>query len=126
MKVRSVIKIQVNNFTTRRARDDFLAMSQAEKDKIFPEKEPAHEFNTFGRETFGASAADSYKGLEQSGKLFLFGYRGSGEQLREIMVEYRHVPEHGQVVKEEISALDYFNNMLNDLILPALQSCIKK
>jgi hypothetical protein len=122
-KPRSIIRIQINNFTTKRSRDDFLKKSTAEKDEIFPTKEPAHEFITMGKAPFGSALTDSYKGLEQSGKLYLFRFRGSGEQLQQVRVEYRHVPEHGQVVKEEIGVIEYFDKMLEEKIKPALEAC---
>jgi hypothetical protein len=123
VKPRSVIRIQINNFTTTSARNTFLEKSAAEKEEIFITREPTHEFITMGKAPFGSAVTDSYKGLEQSGKLFLFKFRGSGEQLKQLQVTYRHVPDHGQVVREEISVIDYFAKMLEESIQPALEGC---
>jgi len=123
IKPRSIFRIQINNFTTQRARDSFLQKSSAEMDEIFPTKEPTHEFMTMGKAPFGSAPTDSYKGLEQSGKLYLFKFRGSGEQLQQVQVPYRYIPDHGQVVKQEIGVIEYFAKMLEDRIKPALEKC---
>jgi hypothetical protein len=123
IKPRSIIRIQINNFTTQSSRNSFLKKSSTEKDEIFPTREPTHEFMTMGKAPFGSAPTDSYKGLEQSGKLYLFKFRGSGDQLQQLKVSYRHIPEHGQVVKEEIGVIEYFAQMLEERIKPALEGC---
>ncbi len=122
-KEKNLIKIQVNNFETPATRDTFLTGTPSQKNAQFPKMEPVHEFITRGEQPFGASGADSYKGLEQSGKIFFFRFRGAGEELKKLKVSYRSIPPHGQLVVQEIGLLDYFSRMMKTGLLPALSRC---
>jgi hypothetical protein len=122
-KEKNLIKVQVNNLETPAARDAFLTGTTAQKNAQFPKMEPVHEFITRGGQPFGAAASDSYKGLEQSGKMFFFKYRGAGEELKKLRVSYRSIPPHGQLVIQEIGLLDYFGRMMKTGVLPALNHC---
>ena len=122
-KEKNLIKIQVNNFETPTTRDTFLAGTPSQKNAQFPKMEPVHEFITRGEQPFGASGSDSYKGLEQSGKIFFFRFRGAGEELKKLKVSYRSIPPHGQLVVQEIGLLDYFSRMMKTSLLPALSRC---
>ncbi len=119
------IKIQVNDFGSRVARDAFMKKNRAGKDDAFAKTESIHEFSTSGKAEFGSLPSDVYRGLEKTGDRYFFKVRGSGESLKQVKVQYRFVPAHGQVVIQEVAVLDYFSRISKAAIIPAIQSCPK-
>lgn len=120
---RNRVKVQVVDFGTAAARDDFLKRSHAQQDEIFPKMDTIHEFSTSGEADFGSLPLDVYKGIEKSGERYYFKVRGTGADVKKVKVLYRFIPPHGQVVIHEVNAADYFERLRKDAIEPALRRC---
>ena len=120
---KSRIRVDIRDLMTARERDDFLKKGAAAKNEAFLKADTIHEFITSGDLPFGESPTDVYKGLEKAGEHYFFKVRGMGEEIKKVKLNYRTIPPHGLVVIQEINAVEYFNRVLKNCIVPALARC---